>query len=155
MEKTKTILGLPPRPIQSKPESYDGDRAKSMTERIGYTPFSKRMTAVQLAGENLQQYRAQQNLYDATGKLDIEDVDWDSVQVRSLGFGLAEYAEFTKAVAQRKAILNDRIKAHKATAQQPDELSKTEKATPGLPGEATPLSGGGGVQGAAQATAQT
>jgi len=154
MEKTKVTSGLPRRPIQSKPESYEGERAKSMTERIGYTPFSKRMVAVQLAGENLRQYRAQQNLYDATGKLDIEDVDWDSVQVRSLGFGLAEYAEFTKAVAQRKAILNDRIKAQKAEAKKADELSKKQQSSPGSPGEDNPLSGGAGVQGAAQATAK-
>ena len=152
-KKHKQIKGLPNRPVKSVYESYDGDRAKTMTERIGYTPFSKRMTAVQLAGENLQQYRAQQNLYDATGKLDIEDIDWDSVNVRSLGFGLSEYAEFTKAVAQRKAILNDRIKTKKAEALKQDELSKKQQTPPGLPGQSTPLTGGGGVQGAAHAPA--
>lgn len=144
-KKQKQIKGLPNRPVKSVYESFDGDRSKTMTERIGYTPFAKRMTAVQLAGENLQQFRAQQNLYDATGKLDIEDIDWDSVQVRSLGFGLSEYAEFTKAVAQRKAILNDRIKTKKAEALQKDELSKKEKATAGLPAEPPPpVVGGGG-----------
>jgi len=144
-KKQKQIKGLPNRPVKSVYESFDGDRAKTMTERIGYTPFSKRMTAVQLAGENLQQFRAQKNLYDATGKLDIEDIDWDSVQVRSLGFGLSEYAEFQKAVAQRKAILNDRIKTKKAEAQKKDELSKKQKATAGLPAEPPPPVVGGGV----------
>lgn len=153
MEKQNKRKGLPPRPIKSTPESYEGVRAKTMTERIGYTPFSKRMTAVQLAGENLQQFRAQQNLYDATGKIDIEDIDWDSVQVRSLGFGLSEYSEFTKAVAKRKAILNDRIKTRKAEALKQDELSKTKKTTAGLPAESSPPVVGGGVQGAAHAPA--
>jgi len=146
MEKKLQPKGLPRQANKQKTlESFEGIRAKTMTERIGYTPFSKRMTAVQLAGENLQQYRAQQNLYDATGKLDIEDIDWDSVQVRSLGFGLSEYAEFTKAVAQRKAILNDRIKTKKAEAQKQDELSKKQKVTAGLPAEPPPAVPGGGV----------
>ncbi|QXP44207.1 MAG: hypothetical protein [Arizlama microvirus] len=158
MEKNKTIKGLPNRPIKSVPESYEGDRAKTMTERIGYTPFSKRMTAVQLAGENLMQYRAQQNLFDATGKLDIEDIDWDSVNVRSLGFGLSEYAEYSKAVAKRKAILYDRIKSKKAEAQQQDELSKKTSEAQKASGGGTPavgsgLTGPGGLQGAAHAPA--
>jgi len=154
MEKVKTIKGLPNRPQKQTPESFSGNRAKSMTERIGYTPFSKRMVAVQLAGENLQQYRAQQNLYDATGKIDIEDIDWDSVEVRSLGFGLSEYAEFQKAVAKRKAILNDRIKAQKEEAKKTDELSENKTNSGGTPDLVNPLSGGAGVQGAASAPAK-
>ena len=159
MEKKQQPKGLPRQANKQKIlESFEGIRAKTMTERIGYTPFSKRMTAVQLAGENLQQYRAQQNLYDATGTLDIEDIDWNSVQVRSLGFGLSEYAEFTKAVAQRKAILNERIKTKKAEAQKQDELSKktseAEKASAGgTPAVGSGPSGPGGVQGAAHAPA--
>lgn len=152
MEKNKP-KGLPNRPLKQTPESFSGTRAKSMTERVGYTSFSKRMTDVQLAGENLQQFRAQQNLYDATGKLDIEDIDWDSVNVRSLGFGLSEYAEYQKAVAKRKAILYDRIKSKKAEALKQDELSKN-KTAPGSPGAGSPLSGGEGLQGAAQAPAK-
>jgi len=149
MATTTQPKGLPKKPLQKQLESFEGDRAKSLTERVGYTPFSKRMTAVQMAGENLQQYRAQQNLFDATGKLDIEDVDWDSVNVRSLGFGLSEYAEYTKAVAQRKAILYDRIKTKKAEAKQTDELSKKQKATAGSPAEPSPPVVGEGGKGGA------
>lgn len=130
-------------------ESYPN--AKSMTDRVGYTSFAKRMASVQLAGENLAMYRAKEQLFDVTGETDIDKIDWQAVKVRSLGYGLAEYAEHTKAIAQRQALLLQRISEAKAKKAREAQAAITKASADGTSAAGSPLSGAGGVQGAAHA----
>ena len=74
------------------------------------------MAHVELAGRISGNIAADAQLYDATGETDIDKIDWQQVRVRSLGFGLAEYSMYQKAVAG-KAQLYERIgQAKKAKA---------------------------------------
>lgn len=161
--ETKVELKRPkglPLAVQKKGRSLESyPDAKTKTERVGYTDFSKRMAHVELAGENLRQYRADAQLYDATGETDIDKIDWQQVRVRSLGFGLAEYSMYQKAVAERKAQLYERIGQAKKAKAIKEALAAKEKreadkaSAGGTPADGSGPSGPGGVQGAAHAPA--
>jgi len=149
----KRPKGLPKAVLNKKRfvESYPN--AKSMTERVGYTPFEKRMASVQLAGEQLAMYRAKEQLFDVTGETDIDKIDWQAVKVRSLGYGLAEYAEHTKAIAKRKVLLLERISEAKAKKAKEAQAARQKASAGGTPADGSGLTGPGGVQGAAHAPA--
>lgn len=133
-------------------ESYRDNSTR--VERVGYTDFAKRLAKVQLAGENLSMYRAQEKLYDFTGEADFEKVDWNTVKVRQLGFGLSEYSEYVRAIAERqqelRARLSERskVKSGRSAGGSSGEPSQAEPAN-GVP----PSGGRGGAGGGESAPA--
>lgn len=147
--KNESKKGLPPQTVgrMSQKEKHGG---KSLAERIGYTDFSKRMASIQLAGENLREFRANAQLFDAVGETDIDKIDWQQVKVRSLGFNLADYSEYSKAVAQRKAELYERIGQQKKAKAIKDAIAAKEKTLAAEAAKSSPPVVGGGL-GAADA----
>lgn len=137
------VEGLPVQGKGRKRSLESFPNAVSKTERIGYVDFNKRAAKIMLAGEDLSLYRAKAQLYDVVGHTDFNKIDWRSVEVRSLGFGLAEFSQFEKAVAQRKAIIMEQANIKAKQKRETKTVTEPEggKATEGVP----PSGGRGGA----------
>lgn len=116
---TKVFKGLPLRRFKDLPESYDGDRAESLTEKIGYVPLGDRLATLLGAGKRLIAARAE--LYDFVDK--IGPVDPDIIALRKPGFDLADLSQLKRELAKRQ----ERSAAEKAAAKQEAQAVAQDK----------------------------
>lgn len=129
---TKVFKGLPLRAFKNEPEKFDGDRGKSMTDKVGYVPLGDRLATLLGAGKRLIQ--ARQELYDFVGE--IGEVNPEIIALRKPSFDLADLSQLKRELAKRqersameKAAIKAQAKAEAKAAKDAIQ-SATDKSTP-------------------------
>lgn len=113
--------GLPLRAFKELPESFDGDRGVSMTDKVGYVPLGDRLATLLGAGKRL--IAARQELYDFIG--DVGEVDPDVIRLRSPGFDLADVSQLKRELAKRQERKAREVAMSKASKRKQDMSDET------------------------------